>query len=73
MTIDNDYDKLDNKIAEFEEYFDVDTTAGKIIVAWANPKPEEEWRCYIDGAVKVRKLNNGEIQVATGYDGWKAA
>lgn len=68
-----DYNELDNKIAELEEYFDVDTTNGKIIVAWANPAPHEEWRCYIDGAVKVRKLNSGEIQVAVGYDDWKSA
>lgn len=69
----NDYEELDNKIAELEEYFDVDTTDGKIIVSWANPRAEEEWRCYIDGAVKVRKLNSGEIQVATGYDDWRSA
>lgn len=67
-----DYNELDKQIAELEEYFDVDTT-GKIIVAWANPKPEEEWRCYVDGAIKVRKLNSGVIQVATGYDDWRNA
>lgn len=69
----DNYEELDKKIAELEEYFDMDTSNGKIIVAWANPAPHEEWRCYIDGAIKVRKLNNGEIQVATGYEEWRAA
>lgn len=68
-----DYEKLDEQIAELEGYFDMDTTNGKVIVAWANPAPHEEWRAYIDGSVKVRKLNNGKIQVATGYDDWRDA
>lgn len=71
MTI--DYNELDAQIKELEEYFDMDTSNGKIIVAWANPAPHEEWRCYIDGAIKVRKLNSGIIQVATGYDDWRDA
>jgi len=68
------HEELDAKIAELEEFFDVSTTGtDKVIVAWANPAQHEEWRCYIDGAVKVRKLNSGEIQVATGYEEWKSA
>lgn len=38
---------------------------------FARPKPHEEWRVYISGEVKVRKLSSGSIQVATGYGEWK--
>ena len=38
---------------------------------FATPRPHEEWRVYISGEVKVRKLSSGIIQVATGYNEWK--
>lgn len=43
------------------------------IVAWANPKPDEEWRCYLDGVIKVRRLNSGIVQIAVEGEGWRDA
>jgi hypothetical protein len=41
-----------------------------VAVVWANPKPEEVWRAYIGGKIKVRELNSGTIQVAVGDKEW---
>ena len=43
------------------------------LVAWANPKPHEDWRFYVDGAIKVRMLTSGVVQVATGEEDWRDA
>lgn len=52
---------------------DLDTRDAPPTAAWATPKAHEAWRVYLDGAIKVRKLNSGVIQVATGDDEWKDA
>lgn len=42
-------------------------------VVYAKPKSGEVWRVYIGGKVKVRELNSGIIQVATGGSDWSEA
>ncbi len=42
-------------------------------VVYAKPRPGEVWRVYIGGKVKVRELNSGTIEVATGDRDWSEA
>lgn len=44
-----------------------------VTVTWANPKPDEVWRVYIGDKIKVREMNSGIVQVATGGSDWKDA
>ncbi len=39
-------------------------------VAFARPKSDEEYRVYIGGDIKVRKMNSGVIQIATEHSDW---
>lgn len=46
----------------------------EIEIAVAHPADTRvDWQVYIDGAVKVRRLNSGVIEVATGTDDWMEA
>jgi hypothetical protein len=42
-------------------------------VVYAKPKSGEVWRVYIGGKIKVRELNSGAIEVATGDNDWSEA
>jgi hypothetical protein len=43
------------------------------VVAWRNPKREEQWGCYIDGVIAVRRLNSGRVQIKVSDGDWKDA
>lgn len=43
-------------------------------VAWRRTKAHEAWACYIDGAIAVRRLNNGTVQIKLGDETeWRTA
>lgn len=43
-------------------------------IAWRRTKPNEAWACYIDGAIAVRRLNNGTVQIKLGDETeWRTA
>lgn len=46
-----------------------------IFVNWQNTAPEVAWSAYIgengEADVRIRKLNSGTVQVATGDNEWK--
>lgn len=44
------------------------------VIAWAKPSDVRvAWQFYVDGAIKVRQLNSGIVQVATGDQDWRDA
>jgi hypothetical protein len=43
-------------------------------IAVARPNDRRvEWQVYLGGTIKVRQLNSGEVQIATGDGDWRAA
>jgi hypothetical protein len=48
----------------------VNTDSGNPWIAHATPRPEEVWRVYLNGKIKVRELNSGIVQVAVGDKDW---
>jgi hypothetical protein len=41
-------------------------------IAVARPKDARvAWQVYLDGAIKVRRLNSGVVEIATGDADWK--
>ena len=41
------------------------------VIRFAKPRPEEVWRAYINGKIKIRELNSGLMQVAVDDGDWK--
>lgn len=47
---------------------------GSPTIAVARPNDKRvAWQVYLDGAIKVRRLNSGIIEVATDDGDWRAA
>jgi hypothetical protein len=46
----------------------------KPVIAWAKPADVRvAWQAYVNGVIKVRQLNSGVVQVATGDQDWRDA
>lgn len=52
----------------------VPTLSDTPTVAWAKPADARvAWQVYLNGAIKVRQLNSGVVQFATGENEWEDA
>ncbi len=46
----------------------------RVVATWAKPRDSRVvWQVYLDGAIKVRRLNSGVVQVASGDSDWADA